>query len=335
MKNRLFGCLILFALAVILPLTASAQLNQTGTLAGTVSDTQALPLPGVSVTIKSPAIILPQMATVANEQGLYRFLSLPPGVYEITFTLDGMNTLVRKDVRISVGQTTTIDAALEQKTLSESISRGRPGADHRPEVDDGLDQPGPGLPGVRPCDPEPGRLLQHGAGRRRRAEQHQRLDVLGQRERRPGQHLQPRRREHDRPPTSAPSRSSSASTSSKRSPSSRAACRPNTATPPAPPSTSSPGPAGTGCPARPAFITTTSICSRTTPPGRRSRARPAATGTSSSRRSPWAARSSRTSLWFFGSLSLQHAVAPTWPDSRMTRRPRSRPSRPVRSPSSN
>jgi hypothetical protein len=121
MKNRLFGCLLLIAMAVILPVTASAQLNQTGTLAGTALDAQALPLPGVSVTIKSPAIILPQMATVTNEQGLYRFLSLPPGVYEITFSLDGMNTLVRKDVRIGVGQTTTIDAVLEQKTLSESI----------------------------------------------------------------------------------------------------------------------------------------------------------------------------------------------------------------------
>ena len=121
MKSRLLAVLVILSVAAALPSIALAQLNQTGTLAGTVTDAQGLPLPGVGVTIKSPAIILPQMAQVTNEQGLYRFLSLPPGLYEITFALDGMNTLVRREVKVSVGQTATIDAVLEQKTLNESI----------------------------------------------------------------------------------------------------------------------------------------------------------------------------------------------------------------------
>ena len=61
------------------------------------------------------------MATITNDKGLYRLLSLPPGLYEITFALDGMNTLVRKDVKISVGQTTTIEAVLQMKSLAESV----------------------------------------------------------------------------------------------------------------------------------------------------------------------------------------------------------------------
>ncbi len=121
MKNRTIGILIALAFAAVLAPWSWAQLNQTGTLAGAVLDAQGQPLPGVSVTIKSPAIILAQMATVTNDKGLYRFLSLPPGLYEITFALDGMDTLVRKDVKISVGQTTTIDAVLQMKSLSESI----------------------------------------------------------------------------------------------------------------------------------------------------------------------------------------------------------------------
>jgi hypothetical protein len=121
MKNRMFGWFIVLAIAAALVPTASAQLNQTGTLVGTVSDTEGQPLPGVTVTIKSPAIILPQMGAITNENGLYRFLSLPPGLYEISFSLEGMNTFIRRDVKVSVGQTTAIDAVLKQSTLSESV----------------------------------------------------------------------------------------------------------------------------------------------------------------------------------------------------------------------
>jgi hypothetical protein len=114
----LFAALAL--LAALAP-AAVAQTNQTGTLVGTVSDAQGQPLPGAAVSIKSPAIILPQMATTTSEKGLYRFLSLPPGLYEITFALPGMKTLVRQDVRIGVGLTTTIDAVLEQSAIAESV----------------------------------------------------------------------------------------------------------------------------------------------------------------------------------------------------------------------
>jgi len=120
-KTRFFAVLIIMALAAALPSTAAAQLNQTGTLAGTVTDSDKLPLPGATVTIKSPVIIVPQMDAITGPKGNYRFLSLPPGLYEVAFSLDGMDTLVRKDIRISVAQTTTIDAVLEPSTLSETV----------------------------------------------------------------------------------------------------------------------------------------------------------------------------------------------------------------------
>ena len=122
MRTRFIGILLVLALAAALPITASAQLNQTGSLMGTVSDNQKQPLPGVAVTIKSSAIIVPQMDTITGTQGQYRFLALPPGLYEISFSLSGFNTFLRKEIRVGVGQTTTIDAALEQKSLAESVT---------------------------------------------------------------------------------------------------------------------------------------------------------------------------------------------------------------------
>lgn len=121
MRTRTLGLVALAAIVLLLSSPAWAQVNQTGTLMGTVSDAQGQPLPGASITLKSPAMILPQMATVTNDKGLYRFLSLSPGLYEITIALDGMNTVIRRDIKVSVSQTTTIDAILEQSALSESV----------------------------------------------------------------------------------------------------------------------------------------------------------------------------------------------------------------------
>lgn len=120
MKTRMIGILIGMAIVAALPSVAFAQTNQTGTLVGTVSYEKE-PLPGVMVTIKSPAIILPQMFMITGSKGFYRFLSLPPGLYEITFSLDSFKTLIRRSIRISVGQTTTIDAVMESETISEII----------------------------------------------------------------------------------------------------------------------------------------------------------------------------------------------------------------------
>jgi len=75
----------------------------------------------MGVTIKSPAIVLPEMTSVTSANGIYRFPSLPPGLYEITFVLEGMNTLVRRDIRVRVNQVTTINVTMELKALEESV----------------------------------------------------------------------------------------------------------------------------------------------------------------------------------------------------------------------
>ncbi len=114
-----------FVLVLILAALASAgwaQLAQTGSIVGKVRDAQGAALPGVEVGLRSPAIIVSRMSTITNESGAYRFPSLAPGLYELTFSLAGFNTLVRKDIKISVGQTSSIDASLDLKTLEEQVT---------------------------------------------------------------------------------------------------------------------------------------------------------------------------------------------------------------------
>lgn len=101
---------------------AFGQMIPTGQLTGTVTDKDKAPLPGVSVTISSPSLMLPQMATVSNENGLYRFFSLPSGTYKVTFEIQGFRSVVREGIIIGAARTVMLDMVLEQGTLEESIT---------------------------------------------------------------------------------------------------------------------------------------------------------------------------------------------------------------------
>jgi hypothetical protein len=54
--------------------------------------------------------------------GNYRFAILPPGIYEVHFALEGFNAESRKDVRISLGRDTSIDAVLRPAAVSETMT---------------------------------------------------------------------------------------------------------------------------------------------------------------------------------------------------------------------
>jgi len=109
----------LFLAATVL---SFGQMIPTGQLVGTVTDSDRAPLPGVSVTISSPSLMLPQLATVTNENGLYRFFSLPSGTYKVTFELAGFRGVVREGIILTGSRTVSLDIALEAGGIEESIT---------------------------------------------------------------------------------------------------------------------------------------------------------------------------------------------------------------------
>jgi outer membrane receptor protein involved in Fe transport len=98
------------------------QMIPTGKLTGTVSDTSNVPLPGVTVTISSPSLILPQLTAVTNERGLYKFFSLPSGRFKVVFEIQGFKMLIREGIIINAETTTTLDVRLEQGAIEESVT---------------------------------------------------------------------------------------------------------------------------------------------------------------------------------------------------------------------
>lgn len=119
MSQILRSCLFV----VVAGLSASAAFAQIeqARLNGVVTDAQGGVLPGVTVTVRSPALIGAQ-TTVTEADGRFRFPALPGGTYEVTFELTGFQTVKREGIVLRLGQTLTTDAQLPVATLQESVT---------------------------------------------------------------------------------------------------------------------------------------------------------------------------------------------------------------------
>jgi hypothetical protein len=115
--RRVSLCLCLIAVA------AAPALGQDfrGRINGTVTDNTGAVLPGVTVTASSPALIQPQVQ-VTGVDGSYRFLALPPGLYDVAFELLGFQNVKREGVRVVINQTLTVDQQLQVATLQETVT---------------------------------------------------------------------------------------------------------------------------------------------------------------------------------------------------------------------
>ena len=119
MKKKLF---LLFLIACVsIAGTAFAQVTPEGRITGKVVDNQGSPLPGVTVEATSPKLI-GKASAVTDGNGIYRIMALPSGTYDITFTLAGFNTLIRKDILLDFSQTLALNVALEQAAISEQVT---------------------------------------------------------------------------------------------------------------------------------------------------------------------------------------------------------------------
>ncbi|MCA1652077.1 MAG: carboxypeptidase-like regulatory domain-containing protein, partial [Acidobacteria bacterium] len=115
---------VFLALALAVAPAARAQgggASQTGTITGKVTDTIGAVLPGVTITITSPALMGNQ-SSVTNESGLYRFPAVPPGMYAITYELPGFGTLRREKIEVGLGFTATVNVELAVAALQETVT---------------------------------------------------------------------------------------------------------------------------------------------------------------------------------------------------------------------
>ena len=99
--------------------SGSAQTSPTGTLVGKVVDPSGLIMPGVTVTVSSPAL-QGTRSVVTSENGDYIVPFLPAGEYTVLFELSGFSS-IKRTVRLQVAESVPLDVQLTVGAVAETV----------------------------------------------------------------------------------------------------------------------------------------------------------------------------------------------------------------------
>ena len=115
MRN-LLAVFILFLCAV----SALAQAGR-GSISGLVTDPGGALVQGAKVVVRNPATGVTQ-ETVSSSAGLYKFISLNPGVYQVTASQTGFKSVVQDKITVNVDQATEVNITLQVGAQTETVT---------------------------------------------------------------------------------------------------------------------------------------------------------------------------------------------------------------------
>src|SRR5271165_1606243 len=112
--------LFTWILIMIAGTAAFAQAGRGG-INGLVTDPSGAVVSGAKVAAKNRATGL-STSTVTTAAGLYSFVSLNPGTYEVTASRKGFEAVAQDNVPVTVDQTSTVNIALQVGSVSEIVT---------------------------------------------------------------------------------------------------------------------------------------------------------------------------------------------------------------------
>ena len=115
-RNFLFVCGLFLCAASM----ALAQAGR-GSISGLVADPAGALIPGARVVLLNPATGVTQHS-VTTGAGLYTFISLIPGVYQVTASQKGFKSVVHDNITVTVDQVTEVNITLEVGVITETVT---------------------------------------------------------------------------------------------------------------------------------------------------------------------------------------------------------------------
>ena len=113
-------CTVLGALACLAVFSPAAHAQSA--IGGTVKDASGAVLPGVTVEVASPVLIEKTKAVSTDGQGAYKVVDLRPGVYTVTFSLQGFSNFKREGLELPSNFVATVNAEMKVGALEESVT---------------------------------------------------------------------------------------------------------------------------------------------------------------------------------------------------------------------
>ena len=117
----------LWLLVAVLAADGAAAQSTSGTISGRVVDGQGRTAPGVTITAQSPALQGTQ-TVVTSENGDFIVTQLPPGLYTVSFELDGFAT-ERRSVNLAPTQLVRVDVELGPASVETRVDVTAPSVD--------------------------------------------------------------------------------------------------------------------------------------------------------------------------------------------------------------
>jgi hypothetical protein len=114
-------CALLVILSAATVTTVQAQNNQFGAIKGTVIDPSGAPIPGATVTLASPALVVPQ-TIVSDSSGNYHFEQLPTGIYKVTASATGFQQYARENIQITAGFSADVNMQMTVGSQTEVVT---------------------------------------------------------------------------------------------------------------------------------------------------------------------------------------------------------------------
>lgn len=118
-RSRVASLVVCVALVLSSGLAAWAQAGRGG-ISGSVTDPSGAVVPGASVTLLNRATGVEQHS-VTTAGGLYVFVSLNPGEYQVTASQPGFESVAQDKVPVSVDQVTTLNISLRVGAATEVV----------------------------------------------------------------------------------------------------------------------------------------------------------------------------------------------------------------------
>lgn len=116
------GWKVVLGLLTVLSLATSVFAQRTtGGITGTVKDGTGAVLPGVTVDLTGEYVMGTQ-TSITNENGVFRFLNLSPGTYNLAFTIAGFAPFNRNGLVVALGATTDENVTMQLSSVSESVT---------------------------------------------------------------------------------------------------------------------------------------------------------------------------------------------------------------------
>jgi hypothetical protein len=114
------SCFSALFLVFVIAIAAFGQAGR-GTISGLVTDPGGAVVSSADVALVSQATGVTQH-TVTSSAGLYTFISLNPGVYQVVVTHEGFAKVQRDKINVSVDQVTEVNLSMQVGATSETVT---------------------------------------------------------------------------------------------------------------------------------------------------------------------------------------------------------------------